>query len=43
MGNLECGMGEGGKGGKEWMRVSKSGIFLSVRKGGKEWVKFGRS
>ena len=32
-----------GKGGKEWVRVGKSGIFfLSVGKGGKEWVSVGR-
>ena len=43
MGNLGCGMGECGKGGKKWVRVGKSGIFLSVGKGGKKWVKVGRS
>ena len=32
-----------GKGGKEWVRVGKSGIFLKCGKGGKEWVKVGRS
>ena len=33
-----------GKGGKEWVRVDKSGIFfLSVGKGGKELVKVDRS
>ena len=32
--NLECEMGECGKGGKEWMRVDKSGIFFKC--GGEE-------
>ena len=32
-----------GKGGKEWMRVDKSGIFFKCGKGEKEWVKVGRS
>ena len=26
MGNLGCGMGECGKGGKKWVRVGKNGI-----------------
>ena len=43
VGNLGCGMGECGKGGKEWVRVDKSGIFFKCGKGGKEWVKVGRS
>ena len=36
-------MGECGKGGKEWARVDKSGIFFKCGKGGKEWVRVGKS
>ena len=28
VGNLGCGMGECGKGGKKWVRVGKNGIFF---------------